>query len=115
LRWPTVYRHAMLSWLKWIVTGMGIAGALVAVPSHADITGKPRVIDGDTIEIAEERIRLHGIDAPESEPALNFQASAAAWQPDGEGAKESEGCGFKSRKAGPGGFQVQRQSLPAPA
>ena len=32
----------------------------------ADITGKPRVIDGDTIEIAGERIRLHGIDAPES-------------------------------------------------
>ncbi len=31
----------------------------------ADITGKPRVIDGDTIEIADERIRLHGIDAPE--------------------------------------------------
>ena len=34
--------------------------------AHADITGKPRVIDGDTIEIAGERIRLHGIDAPES-------------------------------------------------
>ena len=32
----------------------------------ADVTGKPRVIDGDTIEIAGERIRLHGIDAPES-------------------------------------------------
>ncbi len=32
----------------------------------ADITGKPRVIDGDTIEIAGTRIRLSGIDAPES-------------------------------------------------
>ena len=31
----------------------------------ADITGKPRVIDGDTIEIHGQRIRLHGIDAPE--------------------------------------------------
>ena len=31
----------------------------------ADIAGKPRVIDGDTIEIAGERIRLLGIDAPE--------------------------------------------------
>jgi len=33
--------------------------------SWADVTGKPRVIDGDTIEIAGERIRLHGIDTPE--------------------------------------------------
>ncbi|MEE8350803.1 MAG: thermonuclease family protein, partial [Rhodospirillales bacterium] len=32
----------------------------------ADVTGKPRVIDGDTIAIAGERIRLHGIDAPEA-------------------------------------------------
>jgi len=31
-----------------------------------DITGKPRIVDGDTIEIAGERIRLHGIDAPET-------------------------------------------------
>ncbi len=32
----------------------------------ADVTGPARVIDGDTIEVAGERIRLHGIDAPES-------------------------------------------------
>ncbi len=46
-----------------------IAFALVMflpVPALADITGKPRVIDGDTIEVAGQRIRLHGIDAPES-------------------------------------------------
>ncbi len=46
-----------------------IAFALVMflpVPALADITGKPRVIDGDTLEIAGHRIRLHGIDAPES-------------------------------------------------
>ncbi len=34
--------------------------------AYADITGKPRVIDGDTIEINDQRIRLHGIDAPEA-------------------------------------------------
>ena len=34
--------------------------------ASVEITGQPRVIDGDTIEIAGQRIRLHGIDAPES-------------------------------------------------
>ncbi len=42
--------------------------ALLFLPAlaWADITGQPRVIDGDTIEVAGQRIRLHGIDAPES-------------------------------------------------
>ncbi len=35
------------------------------VPAFADINGQPRVIDGDTLEIAGQRIRLHSIDAPE--------------------------------------------------
>ena len=44
-----------------------IALALLFLPplAWADITGHPRVIDGDTLEIDGQRIRLHGIDAPE--------------------------------------------------
>jgi endonuclease YncB( thermonuclease family) len=34
---------------------------------HGEIVGKARVIDGDTIDITGKRIRLQGIDAPETD------------------------------------------------
>lgn len=34
--------------------------------ASADVAGQASVIDGDTIEIHETRIRLHAIDAPEA-------------------------------------------------
>ena len=39
---------------------------LLPSPAHADVTGKPRIVDGDTIHIGKTKIRFHGIDAPES-------------------------------------------------
>ena len=44
-----------------------IALCLLATPALADIAGTASVIDGDTIEVHGQRIRLHGIDAPESQ------------------------------------------------
>ena len=42
--------------------------AIVVPPGsvYPDVSGLASVIDGDTIEVGGERIRLHGIDAPES-------------------------------------------------
>jgi endonuclease YncB( thermonuclease family) len=39
--------------------------AALARPSFAHVTGTATVIDGDTIVVAGERVRLQGIDAPE--------------------------------------------------
>ena len=37
-----------------------------AAPAHAQLTGTAAVTDGDTIRINGTRVRLHGIDAPET-------------------------------------------------
>ncbi len=43
-----------------------IALCLLTGPALADVAGPAKVIDGDTLEIHGQRIRFHGIDAPES-------------------------------------------------
>ena len=39
---------------------------LALTPALADVSGPATVIDEDTIEIAGKRVRMQGIDAPES-------------------------------------------------
>lgn len=63
-----------------------IAVLLLAVPVRAEIEGKPDILDGDTLTIAGEIIRLHGIDAPEAEQTCT------------RGGLEY-GCGFEATNA----------------
>ncbi len=55
--------------LVWVASPQGLPGGPVA--------GKTRVIDGDTLDVANRRIRLVGIDAPERQQ----QCTDAAQQP----------------------------------
>jgi endonuclease YncB( thermonuclease family) len=56
-------RHPNDRWPAWI---------------HGSIVGKARVIDGDTIVISGSHIRLHGIDAPESDQTC-VDAGNTSW------------------------------------
>ena len=45
-------------------------------PAHASrptLSGRARVVDGDTLEVGGQRIRLHGVDAPESRQSCVVQ------------------------------------------
>lgn len=59
---------------------IAIALLLLSTPAAAEtIAGTASVIDGDTLEVRGKRIRLHGIDAPES-AQLCQDASGKEWR-----------------------------------
>ena len=57
----------MAGWADEQVEGArGGAGSGKTMAFDTDLSGRARVIDGDTIEVGTVRVRLHGVDAPES-------------------------------------------------
>jgi endonuclease YncB( thermonuclease family) len=57
--------------------GSRMLGRLIAILTFCRrtecLTGRAKVIDGDTIVVAEQLIRLHGIDAPELDQTFQWQ------------------------------------------
>ena len=52
--------------MRWTFIVAVVLATIIPNLALADAIGPARIIDGDTLDIAGERIRLHGIDAPES-------------------------------------------------
>ncbi len=56
-----------------LLATIALAALFPLAASATELTGKPRIIDGDTIVIAGQRIRLHGIDTPETKQTCQRQ------------------------------------------
>lgn len=70
----------MVQPVKWM-----LAAALLIGGSCGVAAGEVRVIDGDTLEVGAETIRLWGIDAPEGgqrcrRAGVSYDCGAAAWK-----------------------------------
>ena len=67
MNWSTAVSSRYSRMKFFASTLLPIVAMLMAPPALSQIVGTARVTDGDTIIIQSHRIRLHGIDAPESQ------------------------------------------------
>ncbi len=66
-------RHYLLSTL---CLALALAAGPIGPPARAEVTGPPRIIDGDTLAVQGTVVRLYGIDAPELGQACRIGARA---------------------------------------
>ena len=61
------------------MTSIALLACLVFSPAYAaDLTGVPRIVDGDTLAIGSTKFRLQGIDAPETDQVC-LNANGVSW------------------------------------
>lgn len=67
MRTAGMRRIALAAAVAIATAGAGVAGASAAGAGEAArIEGRARVVDGDTLDFGAVRVRLHGVDAPET-------------------------------------------------
>lgn len=67
-------------WNRWSCASvllflLGIFALCVAALSQEALPGPARIVDGDTLEVQGQRIRLHGVDAPEKDQTCQRKAT----------------------------------------
>jgi endonuclease YncB( thermonuclease family) len=85
------HRPVLLALLLSSVLGLSVEEA-------PDIEGRVRVIDGDTLDVGEVRVRLHGVDAPEADQTC-LNARGQEWAC-GAWATEQAQARWEGRTAG---------------
>jgi endonuclease YncB( thermonuclease family) len=70
--------------MKTIIVAF-VASFACSIAQAADLSGVPRVVDGDTLVIGATKVRLEGIDAPETDQVC-LNANGVRWT-----------CGFDAR------------------
>ena len=68
----------------WLMRGLMLACAFLITPpalgqtAPASVEGRPRIVDGDTLEIGIHRVHLFGVDAPE--PDQTCERAGKPWR-----------------------------------